>query len=167
MAIPCLSHFLTLMWQITARDACAELRYPRTSQTWANPTYSYTLHKRRRKQTKTGSRHKTHHNRLFKYELNENRTSLVNPKLLLDLPSTPGAWHNGGAITIGSDNYIYIPIGDVNASYGVGPETMAQNHENGTKPDGRAGILRISQAGRSSNPYLVMNIPLACIMPTA
>ena len=100
-------------------------------------------------------------NRLFRYELNENSTSLINPKLLLDLPSVPGAWHNGGAITIGSDNYIYIPIGDVNASYGVGPETMAQNHKDGTKPDGRAGILRISQAGEVIEPIIGDEYPIS------
>jgi aldose sugar dehydrogenase len=100
-------------------------------------------------------------NRLFRYELNENRTSLINPKLLLDLPSTPGPWHNGGAITIGPDNYIYIPIGDVNASYGVGPETLAQNHDNGTKPDGRAGILRISQEGEVIEPIIAEEYPLS------
>jgi glucose/arabinose dehydrogenase len=100
-------------------------------------------------------------NRLFRYELNENGTSLINPKLLLDLPSIPGAWHNGGAIMIGPDNYIYIPIGDVNASYGVGPETMAQNHKNGTKPDGRAGILRISQAGEVIKPIIGDEYPLS------
>lgn len=99
-------------------------------------------------------------NRLFRYELNENGTSLINPRPLLDLPSMPGAWHNGGAITIGPDNYVYIPIGDVNASYGVGPETMAQNHKDGTKPDGRAGILRISQAGEVIEPIIGDEYPL-------
>jgi aldose sugar dehydrogenase len=29
---------------------------------------------------------------------------LVNPNLILDLPSEPGFAHNGGAITIGPDN---------------------------------------------------------------
>ena len=100
-------------------------------------------------------------NRLYRYELNDDRSRLVNPKLLLDLPATPGAWHNGGAITIGPDGYIYVPIGDVNASYGVGPETMAQNHKNGSLPDGRAGILRITQDGNVTEAILGNEFPLS------
>jgi aldose sugar dehydrogenase len=99
-------------------------------------------------------------NRLYRYELTENRSKLVNPKLLLDLPSTPGAWHNGGSIMIGPDNYIYIPIGDVNASYGVGPKTTAQNYKNGTTPDGRAGILRVTQGGDVAEAVLGDEFPL-------
>jgi aldose sugar dehydrogenase len=88
-------------------------------------------------------------NRLYRYELINNK--LVNPKLLLDLPSSPGPDHNGGAIRIGPDNDIFIPIGDLlingynNRSFF---KTKAQNFENGTYPDGRAGILRISQDGK-------------------
>lgn len=100
-------------------------------------------------------------NRLYRYELDANRSSLINPKLLLDLPATPGSWHNGGAITIGPDNQIYIPIGDVNASYGLGPVTTVQNHRNGTNPDGRAGILRISQDGDVIESILGEEYPLS------
>ena len=35
-------------------------------------------------------------NRLYRYELINNNSKLTNPKLLLDLPSTPGPIHNGG-----------------------------------------------------------------------
>ena len=40
-------------------------------------------------------------NRVYKYELANNK--LVNPKVILDLPSLPGPSHNGGAIMIGPD----------------------------------------------------------------
>ena len=40
-------------------------------------------------------------NRVYKYELVNNK--LVNPKVILDLPSLPGPSHNGGAIMIGPD----------------------------------------------------------------
>src|ERR671915_740796 len=50
-------------------------------------------------------------NRLYRYELVNDK--LVNPKLLLDLPATSGPAHNGGAITIGPDNNVYLPIGEL------------------------------------------------------
>jgi glucose/arabinose dehydrogenase len=81
-------------------------------------------------------------NRLYRYELVNNK--LVNPKLLLDLPATPGAAHNGGSILIGPDNNIYLPIGEV--SYRKG---QISNHKNGPPPDGRGGILRVTQQGEA------------------
>src|SRR5215217_3282995 len=86
-------------------------------------------------------------NRLYRYELVNNK--LINPVLLLDLPAVPGPRHNGGAIMIGPDNNLYVPIGDVDGSYTEGPgETKAQNYVDGVEPDGRSGILRITQDGR-------------------
>src|SRR5215207_9386121 len=40
-------------------------------------------------------------NRLYRYELDQDKEKLVNPKLLLDLPATPGKTHNGGKVSIG------------------------------------------------------------------
>ena len=86
-------------------------------------------------------------NRLYRYELVNNK--LINPVLLLDLPAIPGPRHNGGAIMIGPDNNLYVPIGDVDGSYTGGPgETKAQNYVDGVEPDGRSGILRITQDGQ-------------------
>jgi glucose/arabinose dehydrogenase len=86
-------------------------------------------------------------NRLYKYELVDNR--LVNPVLLLDLPADPGPRHNGGAIQIGPDNNIYIPVGDIDGSFKADFEaTQAQNFEDGILADGRSGILRITQDGK-------------------
>src|SRR5919106_969045 len=87
-------------------------------------------------------------NRLYRYELVNNK--LINPVLLLDLPAIPGPRHNGGAIMIGPDNNLYVPIGDVDGSYmGESWETKAQNYANGIEPDGRSGILRITQDGQA------------------
>jgi aldose sugar dehydrogenase len=80
-------------------------------------------------------------NRLYRYEWINNQ--LANPKLLLDLPATPGPRHNGGVVTIGPDNNVYVIIGDVD-----GHETQAQNKESGEEPDGTSGILRITQDGQ-------------------
>jgi len=75
---------------------------------------------------------------------------LINPKLLLDLPATPGPLHHGGEITIGPDGNIYAIIGEIDAN---SPETRtkAQNYEDGPEPDGRAGILRVTQDGQIVN----------------
>ena len=99
-------------------------------------------------------------NRLYRYELKNNK--LLHPKLLLDLPATPGPTHNGGAIQIGPDNNLYVPIGDVHG-YSSESITKAQNFKNGTDPDGRSGILVVTQDGNpvnSSNPILGDTNPL-------
>jgi glucose/arabinose dehydrogenase len=79
-------------------------------------------------------------NRVYRYELVDNK--LVNPKLLIDLPAIPGPRHNGGSITIGPDNNLYVTIGDVD-----GHTTEAQNIHDGGTPDGTGGIFRITQDG--------------------
>jgi glucose/arabinose dehydrogenase len=80
-------------------------------------------------------------NRLYRYEFVNGE--LVNPKLLLDLPATPGPRHNAGAIIIGPDNNLYVPIGDVD-----GHNSQSQNAGDGGPPDGTGGILRITQDGK-------------------
>ncbi len=69
---------------------------------------------------------------------------LVNPKILLDLPAVPGPRHNGGAITIGPDNNLYIPIGDTDKV--TGGTTESQNNDE-LPADGSGGILRVTQDG--------------------
>jgi aldose sugar dehydrogenase len=94
-------------------------------------------------------------NRLYRYELNANK--LINPKLLLDLPATPGPEHNGGAVTIGPDGNVYVSVGDINAaceftnknSSCQTVKTKAQNYVTGLEPDGRAGILRVTKDGNN------------------
>jgi glucose/arabinose dehydrogenase len=85
-------------------------------------------------------------NQLYRYELNDNR--LINPVLLLNLPAWPAPSHNGGIIKIGPDNNLYITIGDLVGSANESSRTKAQNYKNGTEPDGRAGILRLTQEGK-------------------
>ena len=93
-------------------------------------------------------------NRLYRYELDYGQSGsatgggsaakLVNPKLLLDLPAVPGPRHNGGAIVIGPDNNLYIPIGDTDKI--TGGTTQTQNNDE-LPPDGSGGILRVTQDG--------------------
>jgi aldose sugar dehydrogenase len=88
-------------------------------------------------------------NRLYRYELVNNE--LVNPKLLLDLPYFPGPAHNGGAITIGPDNNVYVVIGNLfveQYNSGFEEDNLVQNLINGKDPDGRGGVLRVSQDGQ-------------------
>jgi aldose sugar dehydrogenase len=89
-------------------------------------------------------------NRLYRYELIDNK--LVNPKLLLDLPASPGSVHLGGAMTTGPDNYIYLPVGDLSL-----PETLASNADGLFPPNGGGGILRISQNGSNVGSIPVLN----------
>jgi glucose/arabinose dehydrogenase len=85
-------------------------------------------------------------NRLYRYELVDDK--LVNPVLLLDLPAHPGPRHNGGAIEVGPDDNIYIPVGDIDASFRKpNPPTQTQNFGDGIVADGRSGILRVTQDG--------------------
>ena len=80
-------------------------------------------------------------NCVYRYELLNN--SLVNPKLLLSLPATPGPQHNGGRMLVGLDNDLYLVIGDLRRH-----RTKAQNFQNGIDPDRTGGILRITQDGK-------------------
>lgn len=93
-------------------------------------------------------------NRLYRYELDKDK--LVNPKLLLDLPATPGSDHMGGAVLIGPDKNVYVTTGDGHScSYhscdrGIEDTVLnsqTANVETGQKPNGRGGILRITQEG--------------------
>ncbi len=112
---------------------------------------------------------KSYGNSVYRYELLDDK--LVNPKLILDLPSEPGPAHNGGAITIGPDSNLYIPIGDIAGSFnsrGEFARTLAQNFVNSTLPDGRAGILRVDLDGNPVNSQGILGdeYPLeTCTMP--
>jgi glucose/arabinose dehydrogenase len=87
-------------------------------------------------------------NRLYRYEFENGK--LVNPKLLMNLPFAPGPRHNGGAIEIGPDNNIYVPVGDIDGSFKREfQHTQTQNFGKGkVVADGRSGILRITQEGK-------------------
>jgi glucose/arabinose dehydrogenase len=90
-------------------------------------------------------------NRLYRYELVGNK--LVNPKLLLDLPYLPGPAHNGGVVKIGPNNSVYVTVGEViETKYSKSDyNTLAQNYANSKQPDGRGGILRVTQDGQIVN----------------
>ena len=95
-------------------------------------------------------------NRLYRYEFKNDK--LINPKMLLDLPVKPGPYHNGGSITIGPDNNVYLTIGDLdNFDDKVRPNTITQNVKNGDEPNGSGGILRVTQTGRVVGEGIIGN----------
>jgi glucose/arabinose dehydrogenase len=91
---------------------------------------------------------------LYRYELVDNK--LVNPKLLLSLPSIPGSDntpdHLGGKVLIGPDKDLYLVIGDVG-----GRITTAVNINRVQTADGTAGILRITQDGKAVQGGIIGN----------
>ena len=81
-------------------------------------------------------------NRIYKYEFIGNK--LINPKLILDLPSLPGPHNAGGVIDIGPDNNLYILVGDLTSAFNKKYKNQAINDLDGKLPDGRGGILHIN-----------------------
>lgn len=88
-------------------------------------------------------------NRVYRYEFVDGK--LINPRLLLDLPYLPGPAHIGGVITIGPDNNLYVMVGNLySPELNKGPPepNLVQNYQDGKDPDGRGGILRVTQDGQ-------------------
>jgi glucose/arabinose dehydrogenase len=86
-------------------------------------------------------------NRLYRYIFVNDPSAgptqgiMICPKLLLDLPVTPGPNHNGGKVFVGPGGSVHLITGDLNR------QTKAQNFEVGPDPDGTSGILRVTQEG--------------------
>ena len=98
-------------------------------------------------------------NRLYRYELAENGSKLVNPKLLLDLPA--GDTHNGGPVTIGPDNNVYVDVGELAYADRQPPlKNKAINYNDGLDPDGVSGILRVTMDGHPVGGVLGNTSPL-------
>ena len=71
-------------------------------------------------------------NRIYRYDLDNKNNVLINPKLLLSIPSFPDPAHIGGIIDIGPDNNLYATIG--NFQHTIPSEiyrTKTQNYEDG------------------------------------
>jgi glucose/arabinose dehydrogenase len=92
-----------------------------------------------------------HH--LYKYNLKNGK--LTDPLLLLDLPPNSGADHLGGNIVIGPDKNIYLVTGDGDScEYDSCKHRISHSviyaqtaNFNGDLPQGRGGILRVTQDG--------------------
>lgn len=91
-------------------------------------------------------------NFVYRYKFDNDNNKLIEPKLLLTLPALPGPSHNGGVLLLDDDEKLYVTTGDLQSTAfnknQTGFDTQAQNIINGTFPDGRAGILRITEDGK-------------------
>ena len=88
-------------------------------------------------------------NRVYSYQWNGQ--SLINPKLILDLPALPGPNHNAGKLVIGPDNYLYAIIGELRHN------GKLQNIKDGPDPDDTGVIFRVNPVDGSpakNNPFL-------------
>jgi len=97
-------------------------------------------------------------NRVYRYDLDNKNNILINPKLLLSIPSFPDPAHIGGIIDIGPDNNLYVTVG--NFQHTIPSEvyrTKTQNYEDGKPVDGRAGVLRITQDGKPVGKGIIGN----------
>ena len=123
----------------------------KSSDTNGKPTYVYLYFT----ETKTKDGEDTSNikdvlgNRLYRYELVNN--TLVNPMLLLEVPS-PRPLHNGGKLMIGPDNNLYLVAGDGGRYWAN--TTKAHNNKNGAYPDGTSAIYRITQDGKPVEPSI-------------
>ena len=92
-------------------------------------------------------------NRVYQYHWNGE--NLTNRTLILDLPASPGPYHQGGKLKIGYDNYLYAVIGDLTA-----PDSVLQNNKNGKNPNDTSVILRVNPANGlavNHNPFYSNN----------
>ena len=104
-------------------------------------------------------------NYVYSYELDAKNNKLVAPKLIASLPGLPGPSHNGGKLLMDKEKNLFVTIGDLQTTKfnqnKTGYDTKAQNIINGTFPDGRGGILRITQDGKPvGNGTLGVDYPL-------
>jgi len=80
-------------------------------------------------------------NNLYRYELSKDWSRLINPKLILSVPASPGAIHNGGAMIFGPNETIFLPVGIVET------KSIMANDKDGIAPNGRGGILYFKKNG--------------------
>ena len=96
-------------------------------------------------------------NRVYRYTWNG--STLSSPTLILDLPVTPGANHDGGIILFGLDGKLYVVIGDLNRN-----GQLQNNTSIGAPgPDDTSVILRLNADGSvpGDNPFFAQGGNLA------
>jgi glucose/arabinose dehydrogenase len=87
-------------------------------------------------------------NRLYRYEVSEDNSSnikLINPDLVLSVPSSPGTHHNGGIVLIGPDDNLYVGVGDLEDHL-----TYTQNVKTGRAFENSSVIFRLDKDGNAA-----------------
>ena len=91
-------------------------------------------------------------NYVYRYRFEIENNTLTDPKLILRLPGLPGPSHNGGVLELDKHKNLYVTVGDLQPTNFIQNQsvfnTKSQNFINGTAPDGRAGILRLTKDGK-------------------
>jgi glucose/arabinose dehydrogenase len=85
-------------------------------------------------------------NMLYKYELSQDGSKLINPKLIFSWPPLKRADHNGGELILGPDNNLYLIVGH---GTNRNDSEAANNKKNPNVIDGGTGILALNQNGGS------------------
>ena len=102
-------------------------------------------------------------NRVYRYTWSGG--ALVQPELILDLPAdtpfpgNPPGPHNGGAMTFGPDDHLYVLIGDLARGNFEGWSGQLQNNAASFAPNDTSVILRVDRAGHGprDNPFFNPN----------
>jgi Glucose/sorbosone dehydrogenases len=82
-------------------------------------------------------------NRLYRFELSQDGSKLINPKLIFTWPPLKRADHNGGELIVGPDNNLYLIVG-----YGSSKSSaVTNNNEKPGKIEGGGGILAFNHNG--------------------
>ncbi len=91
-------------------------------------------------------------NYVYRYRFETENNTLTDAKLILSLPALPGPSHNGGVLELDKHKNLYVTVGDLQPTKFIQNQsvfnTKSQNFINGTAPDGRAGILRLTKDGK-------------------
>jgi aldose sugar dehydrogenase len=118
-----------------------------------SPTYVY-LYLTESEDDDVNTKNQPVRNRVYRYEFSNNQ--LLNPKLVLDLPHGSRSIHNGGKMVVGSDNNLYVTVGDIGRGNWVPDvDTKSQNNKTGQDPDGTGGILRFTHDGKPVPEFIL------------
>jgi glucose/arabinose dehydrogenase len=82
-------------------------------------------------------------NRLYRFELSQDGSKLINPKLIFTWPPLKRADHNGGELIVGPDNNLYLIVGYGNSK----SSAVTNNNEKPRKIEGGGGILAFNHNG--------------------
>ena len=100
-------------------------------------------------------------NYVYRYRFETENNTLTDPKLILSLPALPGPSHNGGVLELDKHKNLYVTVGDLQPTNFIQNQsvfnTKSQNFINGTDPDGRAGILRLTKDGKPVGHGIIGN----------